>query len=55
MDTITLIWQLQDDGFPPLPELYREKIILPYGSLEEAKVAWERICEAALEAKRKVK
>ena len=53
MDTITLIWQLQDDGFPPLPHLYREKIVLPYGSLEEAKVAWERICEAVINSENK--
>ena len=52
MDHIILIWQQAED-YPPLPELYREKITLPYGSLEEAKVAWERICEAVINSENK--
>ena len=47
MDHIVLIWQ-PAEGYSTLPSLYREKIVLPYGSLEEAKIAWEKLCEAIL-------
>jgi len=46
MDRIILIWQGDESVHPPRE--YREKLVLPYVSLEEAKLAWERICEAVI-------
>ena len=51
MDAITLIWQGSHDDHP-LGE-YREKIIIPYGSLKEATVAWEKLCAEILTPKNK--